>query len=119
MAIRVQTQRPKGLLASLRSAIRAGSLDSWEVDDDGDLTLTQVQWRSKAWMRPRVSDGRLTFNIIAPLNTALSTRAYAVFHARLVQTLLEDFDAQFERVSASAGAESLDLVAGSHADSDE
>jgi hypothetical protein len=102
MAVRAFTNEPKDLLLAIKKAIADGVITTWRIDADGDLTHTSTQWKGKAWMRPKVLEDRLLFNIIASKNEEMSKAVYGVYHGRLVQTLLIHFDTKMTTVTATA-----------------
>jgi len=102
MAIVVQTKDPKGLLDAIRKAIKSEDVEAWEVDDDGDFTLSSKKWTLSAWLRPNVTDGKLTLNTIGPAEAKMSTSTYAVYHSQFIEMLLEHFDSKFVSASATA-----------------
>ena len=110
MAVRAFTSEPRDLLRALKEAIAEGTIDTWRIDADGDLTHTARQWSAKAWMRPRIYDDRLVFNIIAAKNEKMSKTVYGVYHGRLIQTLLVHFDYKIERLVATAQATADDNI---------
>jgi hypothetical protein len=110
MAVRAFTNEPKRLLSALKEAIAEGRIDTWRIDADGDLTHTARQWAGKAWMRPRIFDDRLVFNIIASKTEKMSKTVYGVYHGRLIQTLLIHFDDRIERLVATARATAEDNI---------
>ena len=64
VAVKLQSQSPKALLATLKKAIDDGKAPTWSYDSDGDFTHTPPQWQKKAWMRPTVSTSGLDVNIV-------------------------------------------------------
>jgi len=110
MAVRAFTDDPEKLLLALKEAIAEGVIETWQIDSDGDLTHTSAQWGRRAWMRPRVLDDRLLFNIIASKKEAMSKTVYAVYHGRLIQALLTHFDDKIKNVSASGKGTSGDNI---------
>ncbi len=102
MAVRAFTDDPEGLLGALKKAIAEGAIETWRIDSDGDLTHTAAQWAGRAWMRPKVLEDRLLFNIIASKKEKMSKTIYGVYHGRLIQTLLTHFDEKMKIVSATA-----------------
>ena len=110
MAIVITTGKPKTLLAAIKDGVRAGTIANWIVDSDGDFTLSSDEWRHKAWLRPRVTDDGIVFNILAPKQSTISKTVYGIYHARIVQTLLIHFDAEFQSARATAMPVSLDKV---------
>jgi hypothetical protein len=112
MAVVVKTLRPRGLLFAIRKAIDAGTVLTWSYDDDGDFTHSVKQWARRAWLRPRIVEGGLVFNIIPPRGRNISRVVYGIYHGRLIEMLLNHFDARFTEVSASAKPVKPDRVRG-------
>jgi hypothetical protein len=104
MALSVVTQRPRALLRRIREAIAEGTVTTWRVDGDGDLTHTSEQWGGRLWLRPTVDDAELRFTTVPPQETRISTVAYAYYHGHFIQMLLTHFDGDFETVIATADA---------------
>jgi hypothetical protein len=102
MAVRAFTDDPEGLLSALKKAIAEGVIQTWRIDSDGDLTHTSHQWAGRAWMRPKVLEDRLLFNIVASKTEKMSKTLYGVYHAHLIQTLLIHFDDKLKTISATA-----------------
>lgn len=102
MAVTVSTNDPAGLLAAIKAAINGEEVRTWSYDTDGDFTHTAEQWKNKAWLRPRLEEGCLVLNILAPRASNMSTTVYAVYHGRFVEMLLTHFDSKFKRAEASA-----------------
>jgi len=102
MAVRAFTDDPEELLFALKKAISDGVIQTWRVDSDGDLTHASAQWGGRAWMRPKILEDRLVFNIIASKKEKMSKTVYGVYHGRLIQTLLVHFDNKMKTVSATA-----------------
>lgn len=102
MAVNIQCSDPQALLSAIKTAIRTGVVNTWLVDEDGDFTHAPEQWKYKAWFRTNVSAERLTFNILAPRGKQLSRVVYGVYHGRFIEMLLNHFDLQFTRASATA-----------------
>lgn len=110
MAVTVICSNPSGLLAAIKAEISSGSIDTWTVDADGDFTHSVPQWRHKAWLRPRVREGQLVFNILSPQGTQLSKPIYGIYHGRFIEMLLTHFDVKFQRAISSALAAPGDLI---------
>lgn len=110
MAVRVFTDKPEDLLSTIKGAVSEGSVVGWKVDEDGDFTVTAANIANHAWMRPKVLSDRLLFNIIGKKGGTLSTRMYAVYHARLIEMLLNHFDDGFKSAAATAMPISGDLL---------
>lgn len=111
MALHIKTKTPKKLLTTLKSAIDDGRATTWVYDSEGDFTHTSEQWIRKAWLRPKVVEkSELIFFILAPKETVLTAAVYAVYHARLVETLLRYCDDYFEEITSSAFPEVGDIT---------
>src|ERR1700691_2375876 len=110
MAVRAFTDDPGKLLSALKEAIADGVIETWQIDSDGDLTHTSTQWGRRAWMRPKVLEDRLLFNIIASKKEKMSKIVYGVYHGRLVQALLTHFDDKITNVTATAKATTGDNI---------
>jgi hypothetical protein len=112
MAITVVTGQPRGLLSAIKEAIDNETVRTWEYDGDGDFTHSAQQWNLKAWLRPRVREERLVFNILTPTGTEMSSVVYAIYHGRFIEMLLNHFDRKFTSVSATALPAQGDHVSG-------
>jgi hypothetical protein len=113
MAITITTSSPQKLLDSIKAAIADEKIKTWSVDDDGDFTHTAQQWRYRAWLRPRVSNGKLRLTIMAPKDTAMSKATYAIYHGRFIESVLSHFDDQVDSLHASPMPEDGDIIKGS------
>ena len=111
MAIHIKTTTPKKLLAAYKKAIDDGHVATWSYDADGDFTHTADQWVRKAWLRPKVIEGKeLTLYILAPKGTQISVVVYAIYHGRFIESVLSHCDKLFSETSASAVPETGDIV---------
>ncbi len=113
MAVRVFCNNPQQLLGQIKGKIREGTIETWLVDSDGDLTHSPQQWKDKAWFRPVVESDKLIFRILSPRGVRMSKEVYAVFHGRLIEMLLAHFDVKFSRVTATALPSDGDLIGSS------
>jgi hypothetical protein len=102
MAIRVFCNSPRALLTQINAAVRERSIETWEVDRDGDFTHSPEQWKDLAWFRPVIEEDKLVFNILGRTNLTMSKRTYGVYHGRFIEMLLTHFDIHFTRASATA-----------------
>jgi len=111
MAIRFATTTPKKLLASFKKAVDDGKVVTWAYDKDGDFTHTAEQWKSKAWLRPKVQEGAtLIFHIIKPQDSKISTEIYAIYHGRFIESMLVHCDSLFNEAVATAFPADGDIV---------
>jgi hypothetical protein len=110
VAVRAFSADPERLLRLIRKSIENGSVETWSIDSDGDLTHTPAQWHGKAWMRPRLSDDRITFNILGNTRIPMTRTVYGVYHGRLVEMLLSYFEDDITQVSATANLVRGDIV---------
>jgi hypothetical protein len=101
-AVRVFCDNPQQLLNEIKAAIRAGTVQTWLMDGDGDFTHSPEQWKNKAWFRPIGQDDRLTLRIIGRKTGKMSKEIYGVYHGRFVEMLLAHFDLKFTRATATA-----------------
>jgi hypothetical protein len=110
MAIRVSCDNPVQLLRDIRQAIRNGSIETWELDRDGDFTHVPDQWKNLAWFHPIVEEERLVFRILGQRLKKMSRATYGVYHGRFIEMLLSHFDTKFRRASATALPSNGDMI---------
>jgi hypothetical protein len=110
MAVRVFCDNPTELLANIKAAIRAGTVETWSVDSDGDLTHSPQQWKNKAWFRPSVETEKLVFYLLGQKTEKMSKEIYAIYHGRFIEMLLAHFDLKFSRATATALPTGRDYV---------
>jgi len=109
MAVHIITSNGQTLLSEFKKAIEEKKIVTW-AHENGYFTHDVVQWRRLAWFLPVVKNDRLVFNIIKPKNGKISSEVYAIYHGRLIETMLAHFDKNFERGVATAMPESPDQV---------
>ncbi len=112
MAVRVYCESPGTLLRKIKAAIRDGSIETWEVDDAGDFTHVPEQWSKKAWLRPKIMDDHLIFNIVGQESKPMARAVYGVYHGRFIEMLLNHFDRDFDRAYATALGAKGDYIEG-------
>ena len=110
MAVRVLCDDPQALLKKIRAAVRNGTVETWQLDAEGDFTHAPRQWVNQAWFRPNVLSKSLDFNILGRTDKRMSRPAYAVYHGRFVEMLLAHFDEDFSDATATALPEEDDFV---------
>jgi len=107
MAVYFYTDTPKALLAKFNAAIKQaepkGKIDTWKLSDDGKYyTHTAERWTKKAWFKPSTSGKLLTFNIIKPKGSNITSPVYAYYHGHLIETFLNHFNTDFTSAEATA-----------------
>jgi hypothetical protein len=110
MALHFYTDDPGKLLAEIKNNIDQDHIITWKYDDDGDFIHDKDQWKYKMWLRPKITTTALNFYTIKNSNFNVSVAAYAIYHGRFIEMVLDHFDHLFESVSASALAEAGDMV---------
>lgn len=102
MAIQISTENPQGLLDEIRAGIRTGRVRNWEIDDDGDITLTEGSHYRRGWLHPTVTSGKLIFGLVGTSNSSVSVETYAEYHSRMSALLLLNFEHDFFLISLTA-----------------
>jgi hypothetical protein len=110
MSLSFNTTDPTSLLAKFKRAIDEGKVRTWTYDSQGDFTHTPDQWKKKAWMRPRLANGQLDFNIVAPRGESVTWEVYGVYHGRLAESVTTHLHDAFAAATATAKPVSGDLV---------
>ena len=110
MAVVVKTENPSHLLSAIKKAIDEDDIQTWSYDADGDFTHIADQWTRRAWLRPRVREDRLVFNIISPRDRNITRVVYGIYHGRFIEMLLNHFDKRFTEASATALPTGADRV---------
>lgn len=111
MAVYFKSDNPQGLLNSFKKAINDNDIVTW-AEKDGYFTHTTStnQWKDRAFFLPQIKDGYLIMNLIKPKNGKISTDVYAIYHGRIIESLLTHFDQKFSNAYATALPVSGDLV---------
>ena len=111
MAIFFETKTPKKLLAAYKKAVDDEHVTAWSYDADGDFTHTADQWNKKAWLRPKIEEGKaLVFYILGPADTTLGSDVYAVYHGRFIESMLRHCDELFSASRATSMPEDGDVI---------
>lgn len=110
MAIHIMTGNAGALLAAFRKAIDDKRVVTWSYDAENDFTHTPEQWKNLAWLRPEVQSDRLVFTIVKPQNSKVSSEVYAIYHGRLIESMLAHLDQSFTNAYATALPNGKDLV---------
>lgn len=115
MAVFFSCEDPQALLNAFQARIEQSEpkdqITTWIRSEDGRFyTHRAKDWTRKAWFRPVIGPTTLAFNIVKPVNQAISTVAYAYYHGHLIETFLAHFDDLFADARATAMPAVNDLV---------
>lgn len=116
MSVKFTASDPKSLLKAFDDRIaqtkQEGRITTWEKLSDGvHYTHKAVEWRNKAFFKPKFAQSKLVFNIVKPKDAAVKAIVYGYYHGHLIETFLNHFDQQFSEGAASALPDGGDLVA--------
>ena len=109
MAIYLTSSSPSILLDSFKKEIKQRGIVTW-MEKDGFFTHDVDQWRYKAWFKPTVTSGHLVFNIVKTTGVNVTSVVYAIYHGRLIESMLTHFDKSFTNAQATALPTSEDVV---------
>ena len=98
MAIIINTDNPGNLKTEIVTRIKLGDIPTWEIDEDGDLTCSNIRWKDHAWFKIYEEENRLVFGIVASLKYGLTNEIYGVYHGRFASTLLAYFAGEMSEV---------------------
>ena len=103
------------LVDSIKEKIKSQTINTWAVDDDGDMTHTAEQWKYCAWIRSKVEPelNRVVFFIICRNDRDLTVSDYAIYHGRFIEMLLTHFDKDCQDIQVTALASKYDSVVAS------
>lgn len=106
MALYFITDEPRSLLSAFDTRVRQaetrGRIAVWKKSPDGILyTHTSEEWCEKSWLKARIDDGRLAFNIIRPEDRYVSVKAYAFYYSQLIETFSSHLDLIFDSVEVT------------------
>lgn len=111
MDIYITTDKPQGLLDSIREKIENQTIQTWNEDSEGDFTHVS-QWKEKAWFKPYVQQdqkSRLTFGLIGRKDETMTKRLYGIYHGRFSEMLLTHFDSMINSIELTTqGVEGID-----------
>lgn len=102
MAITVPTTAPLELIEQIKADIQSHLSDTWVWDAEGDMTLSDPEWHSKAWFRPHVKESKLVFSIIPASEPKMTAKLSAYFHGRLLEFLLLNYPDLASETSTSS-----------------
>ncbi len=107
MAIHFLTAYSNLLLQEFNKRIEqketTGKIITWERSADLEYyTHKAEEWTKKAWFKPLVSDGKLSFFMIKSKGLAISVVVYGYYHGHLAETFLNHFDKDFIEIRTSA-----------------
>jgi hypothetical protein len=110
MALSFYTSNPSGLLGAFKKAIDQRHVTTWSYDSEGDFTHTPEQWKSKAWLRPKIVSNQLKLFILAPESAQITWEVYAVYHGRFIESMIAHCHELFDNGCATAKPIDGDLV---------
>jgi hypothetical protein len=110
MSVFIRISSPQELVNDIRRKIKDGKIETWQLDSDGDLTHTSLQWRNRAWFHPIIEESRVVFSIIGRKTVTMTVGEYAAYHGRLVSMLLSHFDKQIEGITVTPLASTYDSI---------
>ena len=113
MSIFVKTNTPGLLVENIKKKISDKLIDTWIVDSDGDFTHNTDEWRYRAWIRPKIEEGRVVFYIVCRNDRNLSVTEYAIYHGRFVEMILTHFDKECDTIETTPLATKYDSVVAS------
>ncbi len=109
--ITVITKRPFTLLRNLNEAIDNLEIRSWGYDKDYDYTHKPLQWRFRAWFRPRVTKGeKIEFIIIGNTNHRTTIEDFAVYHGRFAEMLIMHVNKYISKIEITPVPSNKDLI---------
>lgn len=103
--ITVKTRKdPRFLIDKLIAFLNEKSIDTWEIDDEDDFTLSSEKYRFKAWMTvdKRLRTNSFNICIIESKKYPMTKSIYAAYHCKFAEMLLEYFDTDIERIEISS-----------------
>src|SRR5208283_5941389 len=99
MSVNFETADPSKLLAAFKKAIDDKKVVTWSYDSDGDFTHTPEQWKNRAWLRPRISSGKLSFSFLGKQREVTTWEVYSVYHGRFTESMMAHCHDLFDRAS--------------------
>jgi hypothetical protein len=110
MAINFNTANPSNLLAAFKKAIDDKKIVTWSYDTDGDFTHTPEQWKKRAWLRPRISNGVLSLTFIPSQRENTTWEVYSVYHGRFMESMMVHCHDLFSEASAPSKPTAADSI---------
>lgn len=106
MAVNFRTTNPSDLLHRFDTAINQtewkGKITTWEKNPQGFYTHKAANWRHKAFFKPTITAGVLTFSLVRPKSVVVTVATYGYYHGHLIETFLNHFDRLFTSADATA-----------------
>jgi hypothetical protein len=110
MSVNFDTSNPQALLTAFKKAIDDKRVVTWAYDKDGDFTHTPDQWKNHAWLRPVVSNGRLTMRFLGRSSEVTTWEVYAVYHGRFVESMVAHCNTLFSAATVPSQPTSSDNI---------
>lgn len=103
--ITINTKGKADLVAKrIINTMRSQIILDWIIDDEDDMTLSNIQWRNKSWMRIKKSrnNKQLYVAMIGSAANNITSPMYAVYHSKFIEMLLRYFDTEIETFEVSS-----------------
>jgi hypothetical protein len=117
MAVRIQTNNPAGLLATITNAFASTSTTppTWRSDTYKELTHKPSEWDSEGWfaaITPRSGDTELVFSFRTyAAKTKKNSNIYPYYHGRFVEMLISHFKSGIDSIVVTPTSISIDVIA--------
>lgn len=110
MPVYVYCNNPTQTLKDLNTKIRNNTISKWAVHLGSSYTLTLSKYENKAFLRAKIGQGRLVFNIkFASENQKNRQHLYVLYTTTMVATFIEylslDYPELYVTVSAPVSKE--------------
>ncbi len=110
MSINFNTAQPSSLLSAFKKAIDDKKVVTWSYDTDGDFTHTPEQWKGRAWLRPKVSQGALSLTFLASKSEVTKWDVYSVYHGRFMEAMMTHCHDLFDHATAPSKPTTADSI---------
>ena len=111
MAIIIHTNTPSRLLVKIRTNIKNRESKEWEMDSDGDFTLTSLSFNGKAWLHVvNEIDDKIVIAIYGRKDEKMTKGIYSIYHCRFSEFLLNSFDTDITNINITAMPTTYDSI---------
>jgi len=99
MALRIKFNKDTDIIERIGSLIQDNPYSAWIIDADRDISLADPMWKYHAWFRFKAEENQGgVFGIIGSKKYHMTKTLYAIYHSRLADLLLANFDTDIERL---------------------